>query len=169
MLVSTRRPAWTARRHDLFRRSGLRRRLGLPPPDAHRGNGLRDDRIPQTWVDVWNRFDLILVPSQTAGGRFSIRCPSSDPGRAARLAQLPPLGLKRRRDPLIFYNSANANIPAGEPRGVLALLSARLPGRRDVCLRLRAKRTSSIRRYLIRYSIGRMTRYPLESRAGGHG
>ena len=114
-------------------------------------------RIPQTWADVCNRFDLILVPSQYCRGTFL------DSGVRVPILVVPhglepsyhPLGPKRRRDPLIFYNSANAHIPGRKSlEELLRCFQRAFQGRRDVRLRLRAERTSSMRRYLIRYSIG---------------
>ena len=115
------------------------------------------DRIPQRWVDVCNRFDLVLVPSRYCRETFRRS------GVRARVMIVPhglepcyrPLRPKARADPLVFYDAVNAHIPERKSlEELLRCFQRAFQGRRDVRLRLRAERSSAIRRYLVRYGIG---------------
>jgi glycosyltransferase involved in cell wall biosynthesis len=112
------------------------------------GLACETDRIPLSWVECCNGFDLAVVPSRYC--EKSLR----DSGVEVPILVVPhglescyrPRREKRRTSPFVFYNVVNGQFPARKGLPELARAFRRaFGGRADVVLRLRVNRGFKVR------------------------
>ncbi len=110
--------------------------------------------IPQQWVAVCNRFDLIIVPSQFCKRVFQASGVSS-PIKVVHHgleADYYPMSDKHRQTPLIFYSTFSESFP--ERKGCEELIRSfkrAFADSKQAQLRLRVQQNSKLLHYLNKY------------------